>query len=225
MISDAADDDFRLAQDLVAMATADGSVSDIECLMIAEICREQGIAPEVWEAYLFRDYPMESDALPAESIDKYEYLKKLIRVMGVDGHCAEMEIFLLEVIAGKLGVKHLELVSLVLSTATRRHFHGDTGSRILSSFMKNVIDPKSKTLQQNQDNMLKVLHLIADDLRKDDPSSVPAPFAQTLFQAANMFLENSLLQKEYETMGIGLSRTLNEECRRLIGNGLRKSLQ
>ena len=225
MISDAADDDFRLAQDLVAMAASDGSVSDIECLIIADICRKQGIPAEVYEAYLFREYPVECDATPIESIDKAEYIKKLICVMGADGNCTEMEIFLLEVIASKIGMRHLELVSLVLSTTSKRHFYGDTGSRILSSFMKNVIDPKANMLRQNHDNMQKILHLIADDIRKDYAADDnPALYARALAQAVSMFIENTLLKKEYEAMGIGLQRTVNEECRRLTGMDMERAL-
>ena len=197
------------------MAKADGSISEEECLAIVRICREQGIAPEQYEAYLFGEVPAVSEALPIDRIDRHEYLKRLIMVMGADAECSQIEIFLLEVIAGKLGVRHLELVSLVLITATRRHFHGDTGSRILSSFLKNVIDPKSMTLQQNQDNMRTILSLIVADLYRDCPDDTAEAFLHTLADAAGIVLGNRLLRREYEMMGLSLSQTVGEECRRL----------
>ena len=76
--------------------------------------------------------------------------------MGVDGVSSHMEIYLLEIIASKMGFSHMDLVSLVLMTATRTFFSGDTGSRTLSSFLHNVIDPKGKNLRENRDNIKKI---------------------------------------------------------------------
>jgi len=46
LFNDASDADFKLAQDLVAIAYADGEISEAEKKMIAEICRLEGISTD-----------------------------------------------------------------------------------------------------------------------------------------------------------------------------------
>ena len=156
IFNDASDKDFKLAQDLVAIAIADGEISEAERKVIVEICQKEGIPNETVDKFLIGFDAETESPMPNQRKEKMEYLTKLIRVMGIDGHSSHMEIYLLEIIASKMGVSHMELVSLVLMTATRKYFSGDIGVRTLSSFIHNVIDPKGKNLRENRDNIRKL---------------------------------------------------------------------
>ena len=46
IFNDASDAEFKLAQDLVAIAMADGEISEAERKVIAEICQSEGISKE-----------------------------------------------------------------------------------------------------------------------------------------------------------------------------------
>ena len=164
LFNDASDAEFKLAQDLVGIAMADGEISDAERKMITEICQSEGISDDTMQDCLMGLDKDINNQIPDKRREKADYLSKLIRVMGVDGYSSHMEIYLLELIASKMGVGHMELVSLVLMTATRRNFPGETGSKALASFLKNVIDPKSKSLRNNRDNIRKLFDLIAENV-------------------------------------------------------------
>ena len=127
---DSADDEFKLAQDLVGIAIADGEISEAEQKVINEICKSEGMTNDTIADCLM-GFDKEADALvPTKKREKMDYLSKLIRVMGADGHSSHMEIYLLEIIASKMGISHMELVSLVLMTATRRYFSGIQGQKL-----------------------------------------------------------------------------------------------
>ena len=52
LFSDSSDADFKLAQDLVAIAIADGEISEKERKAITDICRSEGVTEEVINDYL-----------------------------------------------------------------------------------------------------------------------------------------------------------------------------
>lgn len=130
LFNDASDKEFKLAQDFVAIAIADGEISEAEQNVINEICKSEGISNDTIVDCLMG---FDKDAIvlvPSKKREKMDYLSKLIRVMGVDGQSSHMEIYVLEVIASKMGISHMELVSLVLMTATRRYFSGIQGQKL-----------------------------------------------------------------------------------------------
>ena len=144
-------------------------------------------------------------------------MSKLVRVMAVDGVSAHMEIYLLQIIASKLGIGYLELVSLVLTTATRDNFPGDTGSRTLSSFISNAIDPKGRPLQKNIDNLRMIFDIMAENVPQlqnveDDRHA----FIKAMDSASGLLFENTLLEREFKDMGIDFKRVLTEERERAI---------
>ncbi|MBQ9216400.1 MAG: hypothetical protein IJ159_06585 [Prevotella sp.] len=212
LFNDASDTDFKLAQDLVAIAMADGEISEAERKVIAEICQKEGISNETMKDCLLGFDRAACDPVPNKRRDKTDYLTKLIRVMGVDGYSSHMEIYLLELIASKMGVGHLELVSLVLMTATRRNFPGETGANALASFLKNVIDPKSKSLRDNRDNIRKMFDLMAENIPQlQDEEEDKAVFMKAMNKATELLKENTLLIHEFRTMGIDFEAVLAEE--------------
>ena len=214
---DSADDEFKLAQDLVGIAIADGEISEAEQKVINEICKSEGMTNDTIADCLM-GFDKEADALvPTKKREKMDYLSKLIRVMGADGHSSHMEIYLLEIIASKMGISHMELVSLVLMTATRKYFSGDTGAKTLSSFLHNVIDPKGKNLRDNRDNINKIFDLIAENISQlRNAEEDRNAFTQAISSASELLFVNALLDKEFKDLGIDFKRVLAEEREQAI---------
>ena len=212
LFNDASDAEFKLAQDLVGIAMADGEISEAERKVISEICQSEGISDDTMQDCLMGLDKDINNQIPGKRREKADYLSKLIRVMGVDGYSSHMEIYLLELIASKMGVGHMELVSLVLMTATSRNFPGETGSKALASFLKNVIDPKSKSLRNNRDNIRKLFDLMAENVPQvQNQEEDRAAFMKAMDKATELLMENTLLISEFRTMGIDLKTILMEE--------------
>lgn len=217
LFNDASDTEFKLAQDLVAIAMADGEISEAERKVIADICQSEGISKETIKDCMMGFGEVAKIHVPVKRRDKSEYLTKLIRVMGVDGKSSHMEIYLLEIIASKMGISHLELVSLVLMTATRKNFPGDIGSKTLASFLKNDIDPKSKTLRDNRDNIRKIFDMMATNIPQlQDEEEDKAMFVKAMNAATILLTENSLLSNEFRAMGIDFDTVLMDEREQAI---------
>lgn len=217
LFNDASDTEFKLAQDLVAIAIADGEISDAERKLINEICQKEGISKEAVNDCLLGFDDGVNSMMPVDRREKADYLSKLVRVMGVDGYSANMEIYLLEIIASKLGVSHMELVSIVLMTTTRSYFSGDIGARALSSFLRNVIDPRGKSLRDNREN----LRLLYDTMAENVPAQQNAEedrsaFVKAMNAATDLLLENSILCNEFRMMGIDFETVLMDEREQAI---------
>lgn len=217
IFNDASDTEFRLAQDLVAIAIADGEISEAERKVITEICQSEGISDETINVCMMGFDEGAKALVPSKRRDKSDYLAKLIHVMGIDGDSSQMEIYLLEIIASKMGLSHLELVSLVLMTATRRNFPGDIGSRALASFLKNVIDPKSKSLRDNRNNLKKLFDKMAENVPQlQDEEEDKAAFINAMNKATSLLMENSLLCNEFRAAGIDFETVLMDEREQAI---------
>ena len=217
IFKDSSDSEFKLAQDLVAIAIADGNISNTERQEIEKICQTEGISSEtVNDCFLGFDQGAVAH-VPIRHRERASYMSKLVRVMAVDGVSAHMEIYLLQIIASKLGISYLELVSLVLSTATKANFPGDIGSRTLKSFISNAIDPKGRPVQKNIENLRKIFDIMAESVPQlqnveDDRHA----FTQAISSASELLFENTLLNKEFKDMGIDFKRILAEERERAL---------
>ena len=203
IFKDSSDSEFKLAQDLVAIAVADGNISDVERQEIEKICQREGISSEtVNDCFLGFDQGAVAH-VPIRHRERAEYMSKLVRVMAADGVSAHMEIYLLQIIASKLGIGYLELVSLVLTTATKDNFAGDIGSRTLNSFIKNAIDPKGRPLQKNIENLRMIFDIMAESVPQlQNVEEDRNAFVQTMVSASELLFENTLLDKEFKDMGV-----------------------
>ena len=212
IFKDSSDSEFKLAQDLVAIAVADGNISDIERLEIENICQTEGISSQtVNDCFLGFDQGAVAH-VPIRHRERAGYMSKLVRVMAVDGVSAHMEIYLLQIIASKLGIGYLELVSLVLTAATKDNFPGDVGSRTLKSFISNAIDPKGRPLQKNIENLRKIFDIMAENIPQlQNAEEDRNAFIQAMDSASELLFENTLLDKEFKDMGIDFKRVLAEE--------------
>lgn len=217
LFNDASDQDFKLAQDLVAIAMADGEISEAERKAITEICQSEGISIETVNDSMLGFDREAPNATLSKRRDRSDYMTKLIRVMGIDGNSSHMEIYLIEIIASKLGLSHLELVSLVLMTATRRNFPGDIGAKALASFLKNDINPKSKSLCDNRNNIKKIFDLMASNIPQlHNEYEDRAAFVKAMNAATTLLTENTLLNNEFRAMGIDFETVLMDEREQAI---------
>lgn len=154
IFKNSSDSEFKLAQDLVAIAVADGNISDVE----------------------------------RQEIER----------------------------ASKLGIGYLELVSLVLMTATRENFLGDIGCKTLKTFVNNA-DPKGRPLQKNIENLRDIFDIITESVPQmqniDEDRNV---FIHAMIPASELLFENTRWGKEFQNMGIDFKRVLAEEHKRAI---------
>lgn len=217
IFENSSDSEFKLAQDLVAIAVADGNISEEERLEIEKICQTEGISRETVNDCFF-GFDQETVALvPVRHRDRVDYMSKLVRLMTVDGISAHMEIYLLQIIASKIGIGYLELVSLVLMTATKNNFPGDIGSKALKSFINNAIDPKGRPLQKNIENLRIIFDIIAENVPQlQNVDEDRDAFIHSMASALKLLFENSLLNKEFQDLGIDFRQILAEERDRAI---------
>ena len=196
----ASDTDFTLEKDLKALALADGKLTEEEKQALLAICSNNG-----------------GDLMLDTKKEKEDYVVNMIRMMGADGESATHEIFLLEMIASKLGFSRMRLVSLVLLNATRKNFPNDYGAKVLSSFLANMVDPKGKSDKQNHDNIAKVFDDIAQSIpASEDPKEDRAILEKAFARVSRMMLEDNLLVQEFSAAGLELCELLDFEGKRIL---------
>lgn len=204
--------EFKLARDLTAMAIADGEVTPEEKEAISTICQIEGIdEAKLLETLKGNNEPKEKE-IPKTRNSRAEYLRALIKLIGADGYAAPQEVYLFQIIAGKLGMNQMDVVGLFMLTANRQYFRGDIGSRVLSSFLRHQIDPMGKTEKENRDNLRMIYDTIASHTeRLQDEEADCELLRQNLAQATETFLENSILMNGFKRAGLDFARILKEE--------------
>ena len=204
--------EFKLARDLTAMAIADGEVTPEEKEAISTICHIEGIAEaKLFEPLKGNNEPTEKE-IPKIHNSRAEYLRALIKLIGADGYAAPQEVYLFQIIAGKLGMNQMDVVGLFMLTANRQYFRGDIGSRVLSSFLRHQIDPMGKTEKENRDNLRMIYDTIASHTeRLQDEEADMELLRQNLAQATETFFENNILMNGFKRAGLDFARILKEE--------------
>lgn len=217
MMRIASDNDFSLAKDLLVLAMADGHIRDEEKQTLSKICSDLNLTEERLTELINTRSDSGSYSFATTPKQKEEYLVKMIRMMGTDGESATEEIFLLEMIASKLGFSRMHLTSLVLLNATRKNFPNDYGAKVLSSFLENIVDPKGKSDRQNHDNIARVYNDIAKSTTSsDDPDEDKALLKKAFDRVTKMMLEDTLLVKEFCSAGLDLRELLGFESRKAL---------
>ena len=212
VLSTAADDDFTLARDLMALAYADGKLTDEEKEHICRICQIED-AEENLYAKLFNCNCLSTPDIPKTRKAKEDYLIKMILVMGADGDSAAEEIFLLEIIADKLGFNKMQLLSLVLTNTTRRNFQGDIGAKVMDSFLKHVIDVKGKSVEQNQKSIEKLYDAVASNTATSpDEEENKRLLKEAIGNATTILLENRLQADDFRSAGLNFREFLEFEA-------------
>ena len=208
--------ELKLARDLTAMAIADGEVTPEEKEAISTICHIEGVdETKLLENLKGKDVITEKE-MPQTRRAKEDYLRTLIKLIGADGNAPPQEIYLCQIIAGKLGMNQMDVVGLFMLTANRQYFRGDIGAKVLSSFLRHQIDPMGKTEKENRDNLRVIYETIATNtMTLQDEETDRELLRQNLVQATETFMENSILLNGFKRAGLDFCRILKEEERKI----------
>lgn len=126
-----------LTRDLLSVAIADHEFSEEEQKTILEICETEGIS-SVQMMDSIRDKKSGAKQLQSTE-EKKRYLLYLIKMMSTDGKFHTLELHIIEVIAKKLDVHPMQLLSFVLDEISERHISKDEGLVIIDNFVRHFI--------------------------------------------------------------------------------------
>lgn len=203
---------FKLARDLTAMAIADGQVTPEEKEAMSTICHLEGVDENKLMEALRGGYDKVSEEIPNSRQEKEVYLRDVIRLIGADGYSAPQEVYLFQIIASRMGLNQMDVIGLFLLTATRQYFKGDAGARILTSFLKNYIDPKGKSERNNRENLRAIYETVANNTPVSQDIEVDKEILrQNLARATEAFLENKILIKEFADMKLDFPAMAKQE--------------
>jgi uncharacterized tellurite resistance protein B-like protein len=135
--NDLSTEERALTRDLLSVAIADHEFSEEEQKTILEICETEDISlVEMMDS--IRD--KKSGAKLLRSTDeKKRYLLHLIKMMSADGRFPSLELHIIEVVAKKLEVNPMQLLSFVLDEINESRISKDDGLVIINNFVKHYI--------------------------------------------------------------------------------------
>ena len=135
--NDLSTEERALTRDLLSVAIADHEFSEEEQKAILEICETEDISlVEMMDS--IRD--KKSGARLLRSTDeKKRYLLHLIKMMSADGRFPSLELHIIEVVAKKLEVNPMQLLSFVLDEINDNRISKDEGVVIINNFVRHYI--------------------------------------------------------------------------------------
>lgn len=203
---------FKLARDLTAMAIADGKVTPEEMEAMKTICHLEGVDEMKLMEALQGGYDHVNEEMPKTHEGREAYLRDIIKLIGADGYAAPQEAYLFQIIAGRMGLNQMNVLSIVILTTTHKYFQGAAGTKTFASFIKNFIDPKGKTEKANRENLRVLYDTVAQNTEiSQDVALGQEILRQNLARATEAFLENSILMKEFEDIGVDFPAMLEQE--------------
>lgn len=203
---------FKLARDLTAMSIADGEITPEEKEAMSTICHLEGVDEDRLLDALKGGYDKVNEEMPKTRQGKEGYLRDVIRLIGADGYAAPQEVYLFQIIASRMGLNQMDVISLFLLTSTRQYFKGDAGSKILASFLRNHIDPKGKTEKDNRENLRTIYDTMASNTEVYQDTEVDKEILRkTLARATEAFLENKILIREFADAGLDFAVMAKQE--------------
>ena len=107
---------FKLARDLTAMAIADGEITPEEKEAMSTICHLEGVDEDKLLDALKGGYDRVNEEMPKTRQGKEGYLRDVIRLIGADGYAAPQEVYLFQIIASRMGLNQMDVISLFLLT-------------------------------------------------------------------------------------------------------------
>lgn len=196
---------FKLARDLMAMAIADGQISPEEHKAMSSICHNEHIDEhQLMECLSTSNGPV--CEIPPTIKEREEYLRDLILLIGADSYSAPQEIYLFQIIASRMGLNQMNVIGLFLMTTTHQYFQGDVGSKVLTSFLENFIDPKKKGDEIWRQHLHTIYETVAMNTENDDRLLV-----QNLSKTTQALLMNKILVDEFSHVGLDFQCILEEE--------------
>lgn len=127
-----------LTSDLISIAIADKEFTDDEKKLILDICQIEDITNvELMESIRDASYRTK---LFRTIEEKRNYLIHLIRVMAVDGKYSSLEMHLIEILAKKIGVSRMKLISFILEEIKAQNLCQVEGLVIIDNYVKYFIE-------------------------------------------------------------------------------------
>ena len=212
-----AEPQLRLARDLIAIALADGEITPEEEMAIAKICQLEKIDKARLYDTFRNGHDAVSDEMPQTPDEKMKYLRNIIKLIGADGYVAPEEVYLFQIIAGKMGLNQMNVIGIFLATANHQHFKGNAGAKVLASFLENYIDPRQKTEKANRENLRTIYDTVASSAQANCDGQIDKEFLyRNLARATEAFLENKILINEFAAIGIDFTIMVKQEEARVL---------
>jgi len=126
-----------LTRDLLSVAIADHEFSEEEQKAILEICETEGIS-SVQMMDSIREKKSGAKLLHSTE-EKKRYLLHLIRMMSADGKYPSLELHIIEVIAKRMEINPMQLLSFVLDEMSESHINKDKGVDIIDNFVRHYL--------------------------------------------------------------------------------------
>lgn len=126
-----------LTRDLLSVAIADHDFSEEEQKAIKEICEAEGISlVEMMDT--IRDKHIGAKFFHSVE-EKKKYLLHLIRMMSADGKYPSLELHVIEVIAKRLDITPMQVLSFVVDEISDGHISKDDGITVIDNFVRHYI--------------------------------------------------------------------------------------
>jgi len=128
-----------LPRDMMTIAVIDGEFSAEEKDELLRICQQENITnTELWDALRGTYHDVTLD-IPDSKQERLKYISHLINIMEADEYCSPLEIHALIVIARKLGISTMEIISILLGKMKDGQIEKRREFKILESFVDNYI--------------------------------------------------------------------------------------
>lgn len=126
-----------LTRDLLSVAVADKEFSYSEKQVILETCVLEDISKtELMDS--IRDSKAGAKVLHTLE-EKKKYLLHLIRIMAADGKFPSIELHVIEIIAKRIGITPIQILSFVLDEIHENNISQEEGLDIIDKFVRHLI--------------------------------------------------------------------------------------
>lgn len=136
-VNDLNSEERILTRDLISVALADKEFSGDEKNEILDICKKENISEE---DFINSIRGRETGIKPPQTLEeKKKYLLYLIKVMSVDKDYPLLELHIIEIIAKKIGISQIQIISFVLDEINDKNISQEEGLTIIDKFVKHMI--------------------------------------------------------------------------------------
>ena len=126
-----------LTRDLLSVAVADKEFTYNEKQVILETCVLEDIShTELMDS--IRDSKAGAKVLQSQE-EKKRYLIHLIRMMAADGKFPSIELHVIEIIAKRIGITPIQILSFVLDEINENNISQEEGLVIIDKFVRHLI--------------------------------------------------------------------------------------
>lgn len=212
ILTDVTEPQFMLARDMLAIAIADGEVTPEEKEVISAICASEGISETQLRESLQGNHDIDTQRVLRTRKEKMDYLRNLIILIGADGYASPHEIHLFQIIASKMNLTQRDVLTLFLSTATHQYFKGTAGTKVLNSFLHNLIDPKGKSEMDNRRCLRTIYDTVATQITSTQgKAQYTERLRKSFTRTTDAFLANKIIIKEFEDVGVDFYIMVRQE--------------